>query len=605
MTALARLADALAAHGCSVRGNSAQCPGPAHASGDKNPSLSIGPRKDGTGIVIHCHLGCETGAVLEAVGLSQADLFDQPRQPGQRRVAAEYPYIDESGHVLYVKLRFVPKGFSIRQPDGRPGIGAGTRRVLYHLPQLIKAVSEGRTVYVVEGEKDVHAVEAAGGAATCNFDGAAKAGGKPKWRGEYNAFLRGADVVIIADRDEPGRAHAAAIAASLRGIAKSVRVAEAAEGKDAADHLAAGHGLGDFRPAPPDSREPARAEQAGDGLAAIAARYTPVDWHAAWKNQPDDIVWLIEPVLEAGTVNALFARPGTGKSLLALEWALRLVREGRTVLYLDDENRLTEIVERLQAMGAEPGELGRLRLYSFAALPPLDTPAGGLHLLALAAGADAQLVVLDTTSRMVQGGENDSDTFLQLYRCSLVPLKSRGIAVLRLDHPGKDDSRGQRGSSAKDGDVDTVWRLSEEAQGRRYRLIRQKSRSGHGSDTEVIVERKYVPLRHELSTGDYSRVTELAGKLEKLQIPPDANRDRCRTALAIIGVAVRNDLLSKVIKYRRAVPANTGQPGTAEQAVASLAAVPTTHVVVGTGDSHQSADPESWPAGSIGEAAAP
>ena len=69
--------------------------------------------------------------------------------------------------------------------------------------------------------------------------------------------------------------------------------------------------------------------------------------------------------------------------------------------------------------------------------------------------------MLDTSSRMVQGKENDSDTFIQLYRCSLVPLKRRGITVLRLDHPGKDESRGQRGSSAKDGDVDTIWRLAK------------------------------------------------------------------------------------------------------------------------------------------------
>jgi hypothetical protein len=79
--------------------------------------------------------------------------------------------------------------------------------------------------------------------------------------------------------------------------------------------------------------------------------------------------------------------------------------------------------------------------------------------------ASASLVVLDTTTRMVQGRENDSDTFLQLYRCSLVPLKSRGITVLRLDHPGKDESRGQRGSSAKDGDCDTIWRLTEVVRG--------------------------------------------------------------------------------------------------------------------------------------------
>ena len=45
--------------------------------------------------------------------------------------------------------------------------------------RLIAAVQDSRTVYIVEGEKDVQAVERAGGVATCN------PGGAGKWRAEY------------------------------------------------------------------------------------------------------------------------------------------------------------------------------------------------------------------------------------------------------------------------------------------------------------------------------------------------------------------------------------------------------------------------------------
>ena len=131
---------------------------------------------------------------------------------------------------------------------------------------------------------------------------------------------------------------------------------------------------------PPGNSPPAdsgTAPGAAD-LTKIAAAYTPVNWHAAWKTQPGDVEWLIEPFLEAGTVNALFGKPGTGKSLLTLEIALRLVRRaGHVIVYVDQENRITDLVERLQAFGAEPGELDRLRAYCFAGLPPLDTPGGG------------------------------------------------------------------------------------------------------------------------------------------------------------------------------------------------------------------------------------
>jgi hypothetical protein len=267
-----------------------------------------------------------------------------------------------------------------------------------------------------------------------------------------------------------------------------------------------------------------RATPPGDDVSGLATRYTPVDWAAAWKDQPPDVDWLLEPVLETGTINVLFAKPATGKSLLALEWSLTLVRQDRTVVYLDDENRIRDLVERLQAFGAEPGELGRLVLYSFAGLPPLDRGIGGMHLVALAVTAGADLVVLDTTSRMVAGGENDADTFLQLYRCSLAPLKHRGITVLRLDHPGKDTDRGQRGSSAKDGDADTIWRLTEEKDGLRYGLHRDKSRSSHGDGANLTLHRRYGPLRHEISVPDGARVRtaaeQLSGQLDRLGVPP-------------------------------------------------------------------------------------
>lgn len=296
-------------------------------------------------------------------------------------------------------------------------------------------------------------------------------------------------------------------------------------------------------------------------LAQIASRYTPVDWTEAWGGQPAETDWLFEPVLETGTVNALFAKPGTGKSLLALEIALALVRRGRTVVYVDDENRIVDLVERLQAFGASPAELGRLRLYSFAGLPALDTPLGGAHLLALAATGEAALVVLDTTTRMVAGRENDADTFLQLYRCSLVPLKSRGITVLRLDHPGKDGDRGQRGSSAKDGDVDTIWKMTEVTKGLKYTLHRDKSRSGHGDAEDLILRRHYEPLRHEWTCPDSSPMDKIIGQLSQLQVPPSAGRDRCRTALAKAGIPVSNDLLTAVVRKRKLAPDSYGTAG--------------------------------------------
>jgi RecA-family ATPase len=68
----------------------------------------------------------------------------------------------------------------------------------------------------------------------------------------------------------------------------------------------------------------------------------------------------------------LWAAPETGRSLLALEIAAGLAtgqavlgnppREPVTMVYLDSENRLISLVERLQAMGYHHSNLKRLRL---------------------------------------------------------------------------------------------------------------------------------------------------------------------------------------------------------------------------------------------------
>jgi hypothetical protein len=50
-----------------------------------------------------------------------------------------------------------------------------------------------------------------------------------------------AHVVGIADRDDAGRDHARIVAARVQQHAASVQIAQAASGKDAADHPAAGH----------------------------------------------------------------------------------------------------------------------------------------------------------------------------------------------------------------------------------------------------------------------------------------------------------------------------------------------------------------------------
>jgi hypothetical protein len=252
-SAFDRLLTALEDHGQRVNGGgrqrSAQCP--AHE--DRNPSLSITNAE--SRVLVRCHRGCDTDDVLAVLGLTRADLFNEPRQrrnddewmPADccHKAIARYPYVDEHGELLYEVLRCAHKEFRQRRPDPSSRTGwrwslGDVRRILYHLPQLLAADPDSTCVFLTEGEKDVHALEAAGEVATCPPMGAGK------WRPEYAEALAGRDVLVVADRDEPGRDHAWAVLTSIRPVARFAWIVQAAAGKDAADHLGAGLGVADF-----------------------------------------------------------------------------------------------------------------------------------------------------------------------------------------------------------------------------------------------------------------------------------------------------------------------------------------------------------------------
>ncbi len=143
-----------------------------------------------------------------------------PVPTAPRRIVATYDYRDEQGQRLFQALRYDPKDFNQRRPDGRGGWIynlEGVRRILYRLPELL-AADRDAVVYLVEGEKDVDRLRNLGLVATCNPQGASK------WRPEYGDFLRERHVVILPDNDDAGQRHAQQVATALGGTAADVRV---------------------------------------------------------------------------------------------------------------------------------------------------------------------------------------------------------------------------------------------------------------------------------------------------------------------------------------------------------------------------------------------
>jgi 5S rRNA maturation endonuclease (ribonuclease M5) len=197
---------------------------------------------------LKCFAGCTLESIMGTLGLKLADLFPPRTGNGadpKGRIVATHDYTDEAGKLLFQCVRYEPKDFKQRRPDPqRPGTWVwnlkDTRRVLYRLPDVLAGLKKGRTIFVVEGEKDCDALAKAGFVATCNPMGAGK------WLPEHAETLRGAKrVVVIPDKDEPGRRHAQAVVSSLQAAAKKVVLIELPDRaghavKDTADWFSAG-----------------------------------------------------------------------------------------------------------------------------------------------------------------------------------------------------------------------------------------------------------------------------------------------------------------------------------------------------------------------------
>jgi 5S rRNA maturation endonuclease (ribonuclease M5) len=313
---------------------------------DREASLSVGEGRNQP-VVLKCQAGCDTNDILAALNLSWPELnkpreqvddrYQQGRRNGQPYSSgSKYDYVDEHGALLFQVMRSPDKKFRQRRPDpAKAGdwiwsLGE-TRRVLYRLPEVIEAVKNGQIVYIAEGEKDVDNIRTQGFAATCN------SGGAGSWRAEYTEFLREAVVIICADKDKPGQAHARQIRDALLEVGATVEIHESTVGKDVSDHLAAGYGLDEMETTWTNDVRP-KITLAPD-----------LDQFLAVSDEDEQYSWLVEGLLERGDRVILTGYEGTGKSVLARQMSICIAagvhpfKHGikippRRVLIIDCEN---------------------------------------------------------------------------------------------------------------------------------------------------------------------------------------------------------------------------------------------------------------------------
>jgi hypothetical protein len=177
---------------------------------------------------------------------------ERPRSNGpngkksQRRIDKIFPYVDLNGQLLFEVVRYFPKDFRQRKPDGKGGYVwklQDIKLVPYHLPEIAEAIALDHTIFVVEGEKCVDLLWSYGIPATCNPMGAGK------WTDDLTPYFASADVIVIGDYDPqkqhprtkewmyhddgrpilPGQDHALKVAEALNVTASRVRVLDLAE----------------------------------------------------------------------------------------------------------------------------------------------------------------------------------------------------------------------------------------------------------------------------------------------------------------------------------------------------------------------------------------
>ena len=397
---------------------------PAHDGNGLNLSIF----DNGSRVNLKCFShDCDGADIIAALDMTVRDLYHEPKE----KTLARYEY--GSGYwvtrELHGKKPNDGKGF--KQVAG----WSGRLRPLYHGERIPDAVAAGQPVYLVEGEEDVHSIEmAAPGAVAVTA---------PQGAGNFQHAdvepLRGADVLAIVDRDDSGKVWANTVATKLAGVAASVRFVHARTGKDATEHLTAGHTLDDLEP----------IDQAGPLPGDEPAERRHLTLVSAAGIRPRRVRWLWDGRFALGSMGILAGREGLGKSTVCYTFAAQVTRgtmpgefygQPRSVIVCATEDSWEHtIVPRLMAAGADLNLIYRVDVTSEGLPVGLSLPTDLYGLEKAAKNVAAAMLLLDPlTSRLHGKLDTHKDAEVRQALEPLVGLADRAdLFVLGIMHFNK------------------------------------------------------------------------------------------------------------------------------------------------------------------------
>jgi RecA-family ATPase len=407
-------------------------------------------------------------------------LKGQSQSKPRGTIERTYDYTDENGDLLYQVVRFFPKDFRQRQPDGKGDWIwnlEGARRIPYRLPDLLKYPFG--TVFVTEGEKDADRL------AELDLCSTTVAGGK--WTDKCVQAFAGRDIIVLEDNDDAGEEKALIAATALHGVASTIRIVklpglpekgDVSDWLDASRHNNAEKLVDLCFAAPPwnpgNQEQPANEQQTVTGTTDTEPPLPFIDV-CAWHDRPvPEREWAVKDRIPLRAITLFSGEGAIGKSIVSLQLAvahvlgkdwLQSLPEPGPALVVACEDEADKLHRRLSAIvahyGASFAELGRFHAVSLAgedALLATPTRSGLIEptklfskLQEAACDIRPQLIVLDNSADVFGGSENDRAQVRQFIGILRGLAIAANAGILLTSHPsltGLSTGSGLSGSTA-------------------------------------------------------------------------------------------------------------------------------------------------------------
>jgi 5S rRNA maturation endonuclease (ribonuclease M5) len=377
-----------------------------------------------------------------------------------------YAYHTESNQVLFYNNRFQNnENKSFRQCDATGLIWSvkGLPVIPYRLPEIAK--KDITIVFITEGEKDVHTLEAFGYVATTN------AGGAASWKQEHAIYLYGKErIVIFEDNDKAGRDRTKNICESLSGKVGNISVVRFPAKPENFD-------ITDFAESFDDKQE--AAEKIAELIDTAEPYYQPIDRFFELIDadeliaKPAKIDFMIDQYVEDMTVTTLIGEYGHYKTFIAIsmagcvatgiEWMGHKVKQGPVVYILGEGHggfgRRLKAFAMYHGMETFDGNfLVSNRPAQLTAKESVDEVKRQIDKLTNRKGPP-KLVVIDTLNRNFGPGNENATQDMTIF-VSNIDSYIRGYAnILILHHPGHGDKTRGRGSYSLPAALDQIFQV--------------------------------------------------------------------------------------------------------------------------------------------------